>query len=64
MKINRVRRHKDYVNDYIENLRFETINVVLTASSKGGLSNSCADKINSNAKLIRKYERRKKILNY
>lgn len=64
MKINRVRRHKTYVNDYIENLRFETINVILTASKKDGLSDSCADKINSNAKLIRKYERRKKILNY
>ena len=64
MKINRVRRHKNYVSDYIENLRFETINVILTASKKGGLSDSCADKINSNAKLIRKYERRKEILNY
>lgn len=64
MKINRVRRHKNYVNDCIENLRFETINVILTASKKDGLSDSCVDKINSNAKLIRKYERRKKILNY
>jgi hypothetical protein len=64
MKINRVRRHKVYVDNYIDSLRFDIINIVLTASKEEEMSDSCADKLNSNAKLIRKYERRKKILNY
>lgn len=64
MKISRVRRHKMYVNTYLNILRFEIINASIQASRSGGVDSSCADRINSKAKLIRKYERRKKILDY
>ena len=64
MKTRRVKKHKMYVEMYLNVLRFEIINASIQASRSGGVDSSCADKINSKANLIRKYERRKKILSY
>jgi hypothetical protein len=64
MKIGRVRKHKVYVDTYLNILRFEIVNASIQASRSGGVDSYCADKINSKANLIRKYERRKKILSY
>lgn len=64
MKITRVLKHKRYVGDYLLNLRLDILNITIAASKSGGLSNTCVDRINHNAYLIRKYERRKKLLNY
>jgi len=64
MKTRRVKKHKMYVETYLNVLRFEIINASIQASRNGGIDSHCADKINSKANLIRKYERRKKILSY
>ena len=45
-------------------LSFKTINITLTASRKGGLTDADVKKIDNNAMLIRKYERRMKLLKY
>lgn len=64
MKLFRVSRHKRFVRSYIFRLRIDTINITLTASRNSGLSDSCVKRIENNAFLIRKYERRKKVLSY
>lgn len=64
MKIRRVIKHKRYVSNYLLELKLNILNTTITASRKGGLSSVCVDRINHNAFLIRKYERRKKLLNY
>lgn len=64
MKLFRVSKHKRFIRSYVFRLRIDTINISLTASRKSGLTDSCIKRIENNAFLIRKYERRKKILNY
>lgn len=64
MKLIRVIKHKRYVSAYLFSIKINIINTTLTASRGGGLSVSCIDRIHNNAMLIRKYERRMKILKY
>lgn len=64
MNLLRILQHKRYVGAYLFKIKLDTINISLTASRKGGLTSSCIKRIENNAFLIRKYERRKKLLNY
>ena len=54
MKIGRVRKHKVYVDTYLNILRFEIVNASIQASRSGGVDSFCAEKINTKANLIRK----------
>lgn len=60
----RIIKHKRYVGSYLFKIKFKTINITLTASRKGGLTDGDVKKIDNNAMLIRKYERRMKLLKY
>lgn len=64
MKLFRILSHKRYVGSYLFKIKFNTINISLTASRKGGLTDADVKKIDNNAMLIRKYERRMKLLKY
>jgi len=64
MKLLRVLKHKRYVGTYLFNIKMNTINISIAASRKGGLTDDCISRIQNNAFLIRKYERRRKLLNY
>ena len=58
MKLFRVTKHKMYVNNYITDLRWTIVNDCLSSLEEN------KDKINASARLIRKYERRLRLLKY
>jgi hypothetical protein len=64
MNLFRVMKHKKYVSTYLFRIKLKTINISLTASRKGGLTDTDIKIIDNNAMLIRKYERRNKLLKY
>ena len=58
MKLFRVTKHKVYVNRYLTDLRWNIINDCLCSVDAN------KKKITASAKLIKKYERRLKLLKY
>jgi hypothetical protein len=51
--------HKRYIDKYINELRWETLNTVLTAS-RTQWNDDVVGLLDNNAQLIRKYERRRR----
>jgi hypothetical protein len=51
--------HKRYIDKYINELRWETLNTVLTAS-RTQWNDDVVKLLDNNAQLIRKYERRRR----
>jgi len=62
MKLLRVRKHKMYVDKYIAELRWDIINVCL--NNNGDINKRANKKITASTKLIKKYERRLRLLRY
>lgn len=58
----RVVRHKKYVRHYLRDLRWDLINACLSAD-KLGWNDQTITTIQNQTKLIRKYERRRRLLN-
>ena len=51
--------HKRYIDKYINELRWETLNTVITAS-RTQWNDDVVKLLDNNAQLIRKYERRRR----
>jgi hypothetical protein len=51
--------HKRYIDKYINEMRWETLNTVLTAS-RTQWNDDVVKLLDNNAQLIRKYERRRR----
>ena len=51
--------HKRYIDKYIDEMRWETLNTVLTAS-RTQWNDDVVKLLDNNAQLIRKYERRRR----
>ena len=62
-KVFRKIKHKRFVESYINALRWESLNVILVASSTQWNDDVVA-LLDNNAKLIRKYERRRRWINF
>ena len=62
MKLFRVTKHKVYVNKYIADRRWDIVNLCL--NSKELPTKDLVSKINAKGNLIKKYERRLKLLRY
>ena len=62
-KILRKLQHRKYVNAYINELRWDCLNTILTAS-KSQWNNDIVNLLDNNALLIRKYERRRRWLRF
>jgi hypothetical protein len=62
-KLIRKRTHLMYVRKYIIELQWESLNTILVASSTQW-NDDVIRLLDNNAKLIRKYERRKRWLNF
>jgi len=62
-KVFRKIKHKRFVESYINELRWESLNVMLVASSTQWNDHVVA-LLDNNAKLIRKYERRRRWINF
>lgn len=62
MKLFRVRRHKMYLDRYVSDLRWDIINVCL--KNNGDIDKRANQKITASTKLIKKYERRLRLLRY
>ena len=62
-KLFRKIKHKRFVESYINELRWESLNVMLVASSTQWNDHVVA-LLDNNAKLIRKYERRRRWINF
>ena len=60
-KLIRKRRHMAYVRRYIIELQWDSLNTMLVAS-KTQLNDDIVRALHNNAKLIRKYERRRRWL--
>jgi len=58
----RASRHKLFVRNYLRDLRWDLINACLLAD-KFGWNNQTISTIQNQTKLIRKYERRRRLLN-
>jgi len=56
-------KHKRFVESYINELRWESLNVMLVASSTQWNDDVVA-LLQNNARLIRKYERRRRWINF
>jgi len=56
-------KHKRFVESYINELRWESLNVMLVASSTQWNDDVVA-LLDNNARLIRKYERRRRWINF
>lgn len=54
-------KHLRYISTYIAELRWESLNVMITAS-RTQWNDSIIELLDNNAKLIRKYERRRRWL--
>ena len=64
MRLFRVTKHRRYVDRYLFTLKLDIVNITLTASRKGGLNDESLKRINNTASLIKKYQRRAKLLEY
>lgn len=64
MRLFRVTKHRRYVDRYLFALKLDIVNITLTASRKGGLNDEALKRINNTASLIKKYQRRAKLLEY
>ena len=62
-KLFRKIKHKRFVESYINELRWESLNVMLVASSTQWNDDVVA-LLDNNARLIRKYERRRRWINF
>lgn len=62
-RILRKRRHIRYLQDTIRDMHWEIINTTMQSTNVGWTENTTEYMIN-NARLIRKYERRLKLLKY
>lgn len=62
-KLFRKIKHQRYVDAYINELRWECLNVILAASATQW-TNKTIVLLDNNAKLIRKYERRRRWLKF
>lgn len=62
MKLLRVTKHKMYVNKYIAERRWDIVNICL--HSRKLPTKDLVSKINAKGDLIKKYERRLKLLRY
>lgn len=62
-KYSRKRKHIRYVRRYINELRWESLNIMLAASATQWNADVTAV-LHNNATLIRKYERRKRWLKF
>lgn len=60
-RISRKARHLAYIRQTLRELRYDTINTVLVCSHLNNIEDATEHLLN-NAKLIRKYERRKRWL--
>lgn len=58
-KILRKMAHKKYIDKYINDLRWESLNIMITAS-RTQWNNDVVALLDNNALLIRKYERRRR----
>jgi len=59
----RKKRHMMYVNKYIVELQWDSLNTILVAS-KTQWNDDIVRALDNNAKLIRKYERRRRWLTF
>ena len=59
----RKRRHIRYVESYINNVRWEIINIVISSASHG-LMKEESKKLESLGLLVKKYEKRKQLLKF
>jgi hypothetical protein len=59
----RKRKHRMYVNMYINELRWDSLNIMISASATDW-TDATTRVLNSNATLIRKYERRRRWLKF
>jgi hypothetical protein len=59
----RKRKHLRYVNRYLEDIRWEIINTVLV-SSETGFHNGIDKHLENLGMLVRKYERRRRLLKF
>ena len=62
-KLIRKRRHKAFINRYISDLQWDSLNTMLVASATQWNDDIVA-LLDNNAKLIRKYERRNRWLRF
>lgn len=62
-KFVRKQRHKRYVDGYINELRWESLNVMLVASATQW-NDDVVGLLDNNARLIRKYERRRRWIKF
>ena len=56
-------KHKRFINRYIIDLQWDTINTIVTASATEW-TNSTTEHLTNNGDLIRKYERRRRWLKF
>ena len=59
----RKRRHINYVDRYLSDMRWHIINTIIYSSAVGH-NKKTIDKLKCRGNLIRKYERRKKLLKF
>ena len=62
-KLIRKRRHMIYVNQYLVELQWDSLNTMLVAS-KTQWNDDIVKSLDNNARLIRKYQRRKRWLTF
>jgi hypothetical protein len=62
-KLIRKRRHMIYVNKYLVELQWDSLNTMLVAS-KTQWNDDIVKSLDNNARLIRKYQRRKRWLTF
>lgn len=63
-KIFRRQRHLKFVESYLTDLQLDTLNTVIQAQVYCNWCDDIIDHLNSNANLIRKYQRRLKLLRF
>lgn len=57
-------RHVRYVNLYLSDLRWEVINLTIAASAVGSMTPEQSEALVNMGHLIRKYERRQRLLKF
>lgn len=63
-KLNRKQKHLSYVRSYLLEIQYKIVNLSIEAESKQEWDDHLRKKIYHNAKLIRKYQRRLKLLKF
>lgn len=59
----RKRRHIRYVESYLSDVRWEIVNIVISSASHGMMKEESA-RLESLGSLLKKYERRKRLLKF